>query len=232
MDETEKFNIARIQGQMKAVTMMSFELSKLKLKMGINMYGEGPEESRARANKYARQMFLELEEYRELEIKKFKKNYFLFITIRPKETTVEKLLKFWERISKYKWTKNRMLMCIEQIGETENTIGKGVHMHILYKIEQAYYSDKGRATAVNKTNLLKKLKEYLTEENIDCKEPDIREKTYEEGLINIKYMKGKKQDDKMEAVKWNKEFRENYKLNELYWNDSGNLKNLGSTSPN
>lgn len=120
--------------------------------------------------------------------KTLQKDYYLYITIRPKETTIHKLHEMMKKLSEYKWAKDKMEWVYEQEGNDETTMGTGAHIHLLFNNNKEYWSanENGkRATRINKSGMIKKLKEVCTMYNIDCKEPHVME-------IQEKYLKDKR----------------------------------------
>lgn len=61
-------------------------------------------------------------------------NYWILITIRPKDETLVRLQEVTNRIVSKKWLKDKCLYVYEQKGETIEELGQGMHVHILAKL--------------------------------------------------------------------------------------------------
>jgi len=148
-------------------------------------------------------------ELREKNEEKFKSNLY-FITINPypkKHLSLEQFKKLLERVMKKTWIK-RYCLVIEQRGENEDELGKGVHTHMLI--------DKGDFRHSHLLRDFKTIFENVTDTsnpccyNIKpCKEEDICKRQ--------KYMLGRKASpDKWIKQEMDKVFREKYNIPAYY----------------
>ena len=180
-------------GQAKAVTMLAYKQTNLKIKMGLPVW-EGPEYDNI--NKLIKCMYSNTIEL-EAELKKATNPaYYLWVTIRPKECELKDLVNFMSVWMKRVYNRGRNFYVYEQKGESIADLGKGKHVHILYKLDGARQSGGGRSTAMNKMNYLKLLKECINGCEIVCPEPHIVTCKFEWGADKKKYVMGGKTDVK------------------------------------
>lgn len=138
--------------------------------------------------------------------------YLGFFTFNFKpEITLEKLFIFMGKLTKKNWLSDYSY-CIEQRGETLEEIGKGLHVHLLFKRNQKRPSECVRE-CYNTFNKYTGMS-YNIFNTKSCKFYPLD--YYEE---KIEYMTGKKWDtDKLSKVEMDKKFREKNNIKLLYTN--------------
>lgn len=216
----EELNGCMITGMKKAITEKYMKLTRLMIEM------REPISDDEQINDYMIQLQNRIEELENKYNKTLQKDLYLYITIRPKETTIQKLHEMMKKLSEYKWAKNKMEWVYEQEGHTEATMGTGAHIHLLFNNNKGYWSsnDNGkRGTRINKTGMIKKLKEVCEMYNIDCKEPHVMEIPEKYLKDKRDYMYGLKTGEnnagisKLDCVKIDKLWRKKEKFENYYW---------------
>lgn len=221
-EQREEYRTYMKTGIGKAITMLFYKNTMLKIKNGLPIYNN------PYFDEHIQRIYEENIEMEKKEQEEKENVYYLFITIRPKDNTLEQLKNFTEKFTNYVWTKERCEWVYEQEGNSEKELGQGLHTHLLFDIHNAYFSTGERATKLNKKNVLKKLKEFLIKNNINCPEPDIKEVPFKYGKDKREYMYGEKTGicksknvPKKEIQVWDKIWRNLNKLDEKYTNISG-----------
>lgn len=222
MEQRQEYNTYRKTGIGKAITMLFYKNTNLKIKHNIPIYND------PYYDEHIQRIFKENEELEQIDKEAKDNAYYLFITIRPKDNTIEQLKEFIEKFTEYTWTKERCEWVYEQEGNSEESLGQGLHTHLLFDIHDAYYSTGGRGTKLNKKNVLKKLKELMIKNNINQAEPDVKEVPFKYGNDKREYMYGEKtgltKKDKIpkkDIQIWDKIWRNLKKLKEKYNNIFG-----------
>lgn len=112
----EEIESCKRTGEMKALTMMYMETTKLRLQQGV--YWDSAIQA----------------DYECLKVLREKKDtkYFVFITISPpNDTTLKDLVKCGKKLMSKKWLLGRFLLVYEQRGETEADMGHHCHIHMI-----------------------------------------------------------------------------------------------------
>jgi hypothetical protein len=134
---------------------------------------------------------------------KITKKYYL-ITVNPKECEISDILAIIKNISGKVWAKVYAYV-IEQRGTTEETMGKGKHIHMIVdKVKEPYSTKKEIYAGVNK---------YCeTPEHVNVVKLD------EDGKWRaLEYMKGEKIQAKQECQRITKLWREKNKIEDIYY---------------
>lgn len=142
-------------------------------------------------------------------LRKIKKNAHFFVTISlPPDSNLEEIKKVMERIVMKKWIQNQKWYYVfEQRGETMETAGDGLHIHLLI--------------LKNKKRKSQCLREIASTFKISKNFVDVREGNTEELYVKrLNYLKGDKNDKKLMKVKIDLLFRQNNNLRDIYTNGS------------
>lgn len=166
--------------------------------------------------------YKELEErIKELSSKKKGKykNYFITLTTPPKTDK----LKFINGCKKLfdNAVIDRGYMVLEQRGETEETVGDGLHCHMLLfrtKYTHSKFSNRllNQLIKLNINENYKSYKQLLKLANMDSSPfsfQNIKDETVEKKL---NYIQGNKNDEKLLKVQFDKVFRKKFDLQEIY----------------
>lgn len=220
-EQREEYRTYMKTGIGKAITMLFYKNTMLKIKNGLPIYDD------PYFDEHIQRIYKENIEMETKEQEEKSNTYYLFITIRPKDNTIQELKNFMEKFTNYIWTKERCEWVYEQEGNSEMELGQGLHTHLLLDIHDAYYSTKNRSTKLNKKNVLKNLKDKLLHFNINCPEPDIKEVPFKYADDKREYMFGTKTGDNAKGIPkksiqlWDKIWRKNLNIQEKYSNISG-----------
>jgi hypothetical protein len=160
--------------------------------------------------------------YNKCENNKEKYKDFYFITINPawdqEGFNEDEFIKACHEMCRYCWAQEGM-WCIEQRGTSIETLGQGIHYHMLlkkYNIGEKKLRD----------NLYNKFKSFFTKK---CKLENVvnvKRKSIQFLQDKIDYIKGLKEDeDKLVKCKFDKEFRKLKHLEEYYEFFGTNKKN-------
>ena len=157
---------------------------------------------------------IETEMKQKLKEKKAEKRFdtYIFLTISPPESAkLKDMVKCMERAVKRKFV-TKYHYAFEQRGDTVKNCGKGKHMHLLFKRDLNY---KPATIKRDLKNTFKNLfgKHPMTDAVFNWKKCG-----YEYYLGRLDYIKGKKDDEKLEKVEIDKLFRKLYKLKPIYQN--------------
>lgn len=148
---------------------------------------------------------LKIGRYRYLrKIKNNCNHYFITISL-PHITDIEALVRIMERVVMKKWIQNNTwYYTYEQRGETEETCGEGLHIHLLI------LKNKRKSQVIREiSNTFKIAKNYV----------DVREgKTEQSYNTRLEYLKGKKIDSKLDRVYIDRLFRQKKNLLDIYTN--------------
>ena len=93
----EEYNGCMITGMKKAITEKYMKLTRLMIEM------REPISDDETINDSMIQLQNRIEELENKYNSKLQKDYYLYITIRPKETTIHKLHEMMKKLSEYKW---------------------------------------------------------------------------------------------------------------------------------
>jgi hypothetical protein len=131
-----------------------------------------------------------------------------FITINPRDdvTIVDFMTKIF-KITNWKIFKKGYYV-YEQRGDSMDTIGKGFHCHIL--VEDYTIEYKRLITRLEASFKMICMQPYKNTINVVRKKPEHAKETLEE------YMRGDKQDDKLDKVNYDKIWRRRNSIKEIY----------------
>ena len=174
-------------------------------------------------------MNYDIKDYKELDLRikslskktnKKYKNYFITITT-PPETDKLKFINGCKKLFQNAVI-HRGYMVIEQRGETEETVGDGLHCHMLIFREDKYAHSRftnrllGQLIKLNINSKYKNVKQLLKLANLNSAPfsfQNIKDETVEKKLS---YIQGNKNDEKLLKVQFDKVFRKKFDLQEIY----------------
>lgn len=146
---------------------------------------------------------LKIGRYRYLRKPKNKAHY--FITISLETSSLEDIRKAIQRTLKKCWiVNNTWYYCIEQRGDSQETMGRGLHIHLLI------LKNKRKSQVIRELAGTFKIKSNFI---------DVRfGETEELYLRRIFYLKGEKKESKLDKVKYDILFRQKNNLDPYYTN--------------
>lgn len=192
---------AKATGRLKYWTMVYYEITKLEAEAG----DEQDKELQAAYEKLI-----------ELRSKK-DRSYWGMISIRPKDgMTIDEFEEYMKKILNKKWLNDNYLMVYEQKGASEEEMGKGMHSHILFKLNGVKHGRKQKSFKQCLNEVLGTVKtfnnELFTEQSVDlvtCKQND--------GEKMQNYLLGEKSsEEKQEIQKIDKLWREKLNIMRYY----------------
>lgn len=204
MDNTEIKLKAKETGRLKFLTMMEYEISKLKCEQGVE------------EDKYVQERFNYLRRLRE----DADGAYWGLISIRPREgAELADFVKLVERIVTKVWLKDNCFWVYEQKGEDPSELGKGLHTHIMFKLAGTKHGKKQRG----KMACLKELLDTCKRSNVDIEDcgVHIRVGPKRDSEQASNYLTGQKADGKKAlAQEMDTLWREMYELEDVYGNET------------
>ena len=148
------------------------------------------------------------------------KNYFITITT-PPNTDKHKFIDGCKKLFNNAVI-DRGYMVYEQRGETEETVGDGLHCHILAIRNDKYSNSKFTNRLLNQLIKLeinakyKSIKQLLKLANLDHSPFSFQNIKDETVPKKIAYMEGNKNDEKLQKVKMDSVFRKTFDLEKIY----------------
>lgn len=199
LKEYELRSKAKYTGRLKFITMMYYEICKLECEQGI----EDPE---------VQGIYDKLVGLREGS----GKAYWCLITLRPRdEESLSHFILVINKIVEKKWLKDKCLWVYEQKGRTNELLGTGKHVHILFKLMGVKHGSKQKS----KLQCLKEVTDTCHSFKLNIEDNCIDIKTGPKVDLHSanNYLTGDKADaGKHAAQEMDKVFREKNGLKERY----------------
>lgn len=192
---------AKATGRLKYWTMVYYEITKLEAEAG-----EEP----------CRELQAAYDRLQELRARK-DRSFWGMITIRPKDgLDMDEFFGYIHKILNKKWLNDNYLMVMEQKGASVMEMGKGMHSHILFKLNGVKHGRKQKSFKQCLNEVLGTVKtfnnELFTEQSVDlvtCKQND--------GEKMQNYLLGEKSsEEKQEIQKIDKLWREKLNIMRYY----------------
>lgn len=121
-------------------------------------------------------------------------SFWLLLTLRPKDETLERLTELTNKVVAKKWLQDKCFWVFEQKGETVETMGDGMHVHILTKLEGMVHGKRKKTKKQCLDEVIATCKAFNFNIEDNCIDAKVGPKRDLPKVVN--YLTGEKSSDK------------------------------------